>query len=205
MSLPQIFIATLENAFNQYLSLDPDALSRFADMEGKVIAIDIVGLNQSVYLFPGADGIMLLTEFDAEADTRLSGTPLALARLGITEDAASVLFSGEVKISGDTRLGNKFKKILGQLNIDWEEQLSHYVGDTVAHQLGNVARDFSRWFARSSSSIQLDLGEYLQEESRLVPSNAELNRFINNVDVLRESIDRLEARITRIKKTLSND
>ena len=47
MSLPEVFIATLENAFNQYLSLDPEALPRFESMEGKVIAVEILGLNEN--------------------------------------------------------------------------------------------------------------------------------------------------------------
>ena len=205
MSLPQIFIATLENAINQYLSLDPQGLSRFADLEGRVIAIHVEGINQSVYLFPGADGVMVLAEFDGEPDTTISGTPLALARLGVTEDAAGVLFSGEVKISGDTRLGNQFKKILGAIDIDWEEQLSVYLGDVLAHQLGNAAREFSSWFTRSADSLQKDVGEYLQEESRLLVTNAELDKFIRDVDMLREAVDRLDARVSRIKKTLKHD
>ena len=205
MSLPQLFIASVENALNHYLYLDPQALARLEDMEGRVIAIDIVGLNESLYLFPSVEGIMVLTDFDGEADTTISGTPLALARLGMTEDAASVLFAGEVKISGDTRLGNQFKKILAQVNIDWEEQLSVYLGDVLAHQMGNMARDVSRWFARSRDSLQMDIGEYLQEESRLVASNAEIEKFVKDVDVLREAIDRLEARINRVKKTSEHD
>lgn len=205
MSLPQILIASIENALNQYLSLDPQALSRLEAMEGRVIAIHIIGLNESLYLFPAADGIMVLGDFDGEADTTLSGTPLALARLGASEDAAALLFSGEVKIAGDTRLGNQFKKILANIDIDWEEQLSVYVGDVAAHQFGNVLRDFSRWFSRSRDSLQMDVAEYLQEESRMLPSNAELERFLNNVDELREAIDRLEARITKIKKTPEHD
>lgn len=201
MSLPEIFTASLEKAFNQYLSFDPEAPQRLAALEGRVIAIEILGLNETLYLFPADDGVMVLGEFDADADTTISGTPLALAKLAVKDDAASVLFSGEVKISGDTRLGNQFKKILAQLDIDWEEQLAFYVGDVTAHQVGNLVRDASSWLHRSSRSLQLDLGEYLQEETRLSPSNAELNRFIKTVDTLRDDIDRLEARINRIKES----
>ena len=174
-------------------------------MHGRKFPNATQGINQSIYLFPGDDGIIILSDFDGEADTTLSGTPLALAKLGVSDDAASILFSGEVKISGDTRLGNQFKKILARTSIDWEEQLSQYVGDAVAHQLGNAVRDFSQWFARSKHSLQMDVGEYLQEESRLVPSNAELNRFVTDVDLLRESVDRLEARVSRIQKKTNND
>jgi ubiquinone biosynthesis protein UbiJ len=199
MSLPQTFIAALETACNRYLALDDEALPKLARFEGKVIAINILGINQKLFLFPSADGMMILGDFDAEADTTLSGTPMALARLGMSDDAASVMFSGEVQISGDVRLGNQFKKVLQQLHIDWEEQLSKVVGDMAAHQIGNAVRDFSRWFARSNQSMHLNTGEYLQEEVRMVVGKAELDRFVKNVDELRDAIERLEARITRLK------
>ncbi|MCW9014906.1 MAG: SCP2 sterol-binding domain-containing protein [Gammaproteobacteria bacterium] len=203
MSLPQVFIASLESAFNQYLSLDPAALDQLAEMEGKIIAIDISGIGESLYLFPGIDGIMVLGDFDGEADTRLNGTPLALAKLSLSKNAAPVLFSGEVIISGDTRLGHSFKKILSQIDIDWEEQLSLYVGDVVAHQLANVTREFSNWFSRSQRSVQLDIGEYLQEEQHFSPARAEVDRFINNVDEIRNAVDRLQARVNRLTNKTS--
>lgn len=200
MSLPQFFTASLETALNNYLALDPDIMQRFADFEGRVIAIEILGLNETLYLFPGMDGFMVMTEFDGDADTTLSGTPMALAKLGITDDAAKSLFAGEVIISGDTRLGHQFKKILAQLDIDWEEQLSKLVGDLAAHQLGNAARDFAKWFSRSKSSLQMDLGEYLQEEARLVATKPEIDRFVRGVDELRDAVERLEARIKQYTK-----
>ena len=200
MSLPQIITATFETAFNQYLSLDPDILHKFSNMEGKVIAIDILGLNQSLYLFPGEDGMMIMSDFDGDADTRLAGTPIALAKLSALKNAAPVLFSGEVVISGDMRLGSQFKKILSQINIDWEEILSQYTGDMVAHKAGNMVRDFAEWFQRGKHSMYTDAGEYLTEESLLSPSKPEINRFINNVDKLREDVDRLQAKIDNLLK-----
>ncbi len=200
MSLPQLFIASIETAFNQYISLDQNALYRFEDMEGKVIEIKFKGLNESLFLFPGMDGIMVMSDFDAQADTTLCGTPIALARLSLSENAAAVLILGEVTISGDTRLGRQFKKILSQLDIDWEEQLSRYTGDLVAHQVGNVVRDFSKWFSRSKDSMFMDVGEYLQEESHLTPARAEIDRFTNQVDSLRSATDRLQARIKNFAK-----
>lgn len=199
MSLPQIITATFETAFNKYLSLDPEILPKFSAMAGKIIAIDIQGLNQSLYLFPDADGIMVLTDFDGEADTRLAGSPVALAKLSVLKNAAPVLFSGEVIISGDTRLGAQFKNILSQLDIDWEEIISLYTGDMFAHKAGNIAREFSDWFNRGKQSMYADAGDYLTEESLMSPAAAEINRFVNEVDKLREGADRLQAKINSLR------
>jgi len=199
LSLPQIVIASLETAFNQYIALDPAAMPRFEAMEGKVIAIEIIGLGEMLYIFPGGSGVMLMSDFDSEPDTLLSGTPVALAKLSLEKNVMPVLFSGEVKISGDTRLGHQFKNILGELDIDWEEQLSRLSGDMLAHQLGNGARSLSGWMKRAKKSLEMDLGEYLQEESGVLPARAEVDRFIKNVDRLRNEVDRLQARYERLK------
>ena len=199
MGLPQLVIASFETAFNQYIALDPDAMPRFEDMEGKVIAIEITGINETLYLFPGMDGIMLMSDFDGEADTTLSGTPLALARLSLEKNALPVLFSGDVTITGDTRLGHQFKNILASLDIDWEEQLSRITGDLFARQIGNGVKDLSSWLKRSKQSFDLDIGEYLQEESHILPTRPEVDRWVGNVDGLRNAIDRLQARVNRLK------
>lgn len=200
MALPQSLIAALESACNKYLALDDETLPKLAMFEGKIIAIEILGLNEKIILYPSAEGIMLLSaeEEDSDADTIISGTPMALAKLGASNDAASVLFGGEVRITGDTRLGHQFKNVLQQMHIDWEEHLSRYVGDMAAHQTGNAARDFSKWLQRTASSFNLNMGEYLQEESQLVVGKAEINRFVKEVDDLRNTLERIEARFARL-------
>ena len=198
MSLPQVFIASIETALNRYLALDEQTFSALADLQGRIIEIHLQGLNTSLYLFPDEDGIMVLGDFDGEADTRLIGTPVALAKLGLARNPADVLFSGEVSIEGDTRLGQQFKKILARMDIDWEEQLSRYSGDILAHQIGNGVRALSGWLQRNQQSAALDTGEYLQEEIRLLPSAAEMDYFIRQVDGLRDDTERLQARLNRL-------
>lgn len=199
MSIPQVLIAAMEGAFNRYLSLDPEASDRLVSLEGRVIALDITGLGLQFYLFPAADGVMILEDFDAEADTTLTGTPLAFARLGLSDDSQSEMFAGEVKISGDLRLGRQFNNILGSLEIDWEELLSQYIGDVAAHKLGNLGRDLLAWGRRNVTSMQQNTGEYLQEEVRFLPSQAEVDGFLADVDSLRNDLSRLEARLKKLE------
>jgi len=204
MDFMQALTAGFEATLNRYLSLDPEALPRFASLEGKVIAIEIKPGIQTLFLFPSADGFLVLSDFDGQADATISGSPVALTKLGLADDPRDILFSGEVELSGDTQIANQFSRLLGQLDIDWEELLARNIGDITAHKVGNVFRDVSQWFKRSTNSACLDAGEYLQEESHLSPSNAELRKFINQVDVLREGVDRLSAKISQLKKQPGN-
>jgi ubiquinone biosynthesis protein UbiJ len=45
-----------------------------------------------------------------------------------------------------------------------------------------------------------NIREYLQEESRDVPSRYEVDRFVSDVNALRDDVDRLEARINRLQE-----
>ena len=199
MILPQSLTSALEIAVNHYLSLDDETLPQLADFAGKIIAIEILALNQTLFLFPSAEGIMILSDYDGEADTTISGTPLALAKLGISNDASAVFFAGEVRISGDIRLGHQFKNVLQHMQIGWEEHLSRFIGDMAAHQLSNTARELYKWMQRSTGSFNMNVGEYLQEESQLVVGKAELDRFAQNVDALRSAVDRIESRLIRLR------
>jgi len=204
MEFAQAFSAAIETSLNRYLQLDPEALPRFSALQGKIIALNIRGINQSLFLFPSADGFMVLADFDEAADTTISGTPVALAKMGLAKDPRDQLFNGEVEITGDTRLANQFSRLFSQLNIDWEELLAQSVGDIAAHKIGNLFRDMSQWAKRSTRSVNLDAGEYIQEEVHLSPANAELRNFVKQVDEVREAADRLTAKMSLIRSKLEN-
>lgn len=195
MEIAQALCAAIETALNRTLALDPETLSNFSRLEARVISIEILGINQTVSFFPSADGFLMLLDFDGDEDAKITGSPMALVKLGLADDARDLISKGEIVISGDVAIANQFNQLLSQLNIDWEEWLSSKIGDIAAHKLGNLFHDAHSWFGRNKTSACLDAGEYLQEEIKLSPANAELRQFIKQVDELREACDRFAARI----------
>jgi ubiquinone biosynthesis protein UbiJ len=47
--------------------------------------------------------------------------------------------------------------------------------------------------------MRLNTQEYLQEEARLVPAEAELKAYLDAVDELRMDVDRFEARLKQLE------
>ena len=199
MKLPAGAIAGLEAVINRYLRLDPDIGPRLAALSGRCIAIDLRGLDLTLFIFPDEQGIQLKDHIEGEADTVLRGTPLGMAQLGLGGNTEKTLFSGEVIIEGDVETGQAFKGILDGLDIDWEEQLSRLTGDVIAHQLGNSTRLARRVFRHGLATLEEDLGEYLQEELRVLPSRIETENFSADVTRLSMDIDRLAARLKRLQ------
>lgn len=201
--LPTALTAGIELAINRVLQLDEETLARLQDIQGKVIAIEMRGLDVSLYLIPEINKLSVYGRFEGEPDTTLRGTPLALMRMGLVKHAGDVLFAGDVEISGDVELGQQFSEILDALDIDWEEHLSHVAGDLVAHKVGNMVRSALSWGQQTVDTLGQDVAEYLQEENEALPNRDEVDGFLSGVDVLRTDVDRMTARVQRLEKHLA--
>ncbi|MES9855697.1 MAG: SCP2 sterol-binding domain-containing protein [Sedimenticola sp.] len=204
MTIHDLTYAGLEEAINRYLALDPNAIEQLRQFHGRVIAFEMVGLGQTLYFIPGPTRLQLFSQYEGEPDCRLSGTPLALFRMSDQRTSSDQLFDSTVKISGDTELAHHFGKILAAIDIDWEGQLSRYTGGIVAHEVGNLFRSVSHWGKRSLDSLGLNLQGYLQEKLQILPMRPEIDQFLNQVDTLRDDIERMQARIERLKGNRSH-
>ncbi len=200
MKIPIPFLSAVETAINAWLKLDDESLPRFAELEGKIIRLHIIGLDFNLYFFPSASGIQVLGHYPSEddggvVDATIHGSPMALIRLGTSNNAGETLLKSDVEIDGDMRVAESFSDILKNVDIDWEELLSKLVGDIIAHQTGQVARGATSWFTETIEAMKLNTGEYINEESKLSPADAEVRHHMERVDNVRMDVDRLEARI----------
>ena len=161
-----------------------------------MIAVELDGWGQIVYLLPGVDGVRVVERHEGEPSVWVRGVPLALLRQWRGDPAVG----GEGAIEGDIAVGQAFQAILARVNIDWEEQLSKAVGDVAAHQLGNLWRGLRGWGRRSADTLARDGVEYLQQELHALPPRPVVERFLSAVDTLREDADRLAARVERLRR-----
>jgi len=184
--------ATLDNLLNRGLPRSPRARQLCAELEGKSVAIEIRDITRLRVASTGQT--LTVTRDEAPADATLAGAPLSLLALA-GESPDAVLQRGEVAISGDAELAQKFRELARLLRPDLEEELSLLLGDVPAHQLGRLARLTLGWSRKAASTTLTNLAEYLgHERADLVPRN-EGEQFLRGVDAVREGVDRLGARI----------
>ncbi|MFK7856467.1 MAG: SCP2 domain-containing protein [Granulosicoccus sp.] len=195
MSVPLPLQFAIEKGVEALLSLDPDTRQRVNAIDGKVVKFCVSSPPFAVALSVVDGKAFVVGGDDEQADTTISGSLQALRSLTQGNDA---LYRGEVFIEGDIGLGQTLKEIAGGLDPDWEELLSHFVGDSVAHHLGVQGNRFSDWFARTESAFKQNSSEYLQEEAEVVAANSQVRKFCAEVDELRAASDRLDARLRRL-------
>lgn len=189
---------------NRILRMDSDTLRRLGELHDKVIRLRLTGAAAApfeIFVLPSEAGLRLRTKHDVEPDVTISGELRVFAKLGLGRLTSRPVAAGEIQISGDVELGQRFQRVLEKIEIDWEEQVSRVVGDVAAHQLGQVVRGLRRWSARSLQTLGEDVTEYLQEESQLLAARAPVEAFVHAVDGLRADADRLEKRFERLRQS----
>jgi ubiquinone biosynthesis protein UbiJ len=194
-----LLASALETTLSQYLALDEDAGLFLSPLIGKVIAITMEPFGFTLYLCPTEKHIQILEQYHGEPDTTITGSLWALGLMGISSKPMRSVFSGDVKIAGDTRTGRKFQALFEQLDLDLEEKLSHFTGDIIAHKIGQFFRAGQSWGNDTLETLKLNITEFIQDETRDLPVGPELDIFFRQVDDTRSDFDRLKIRVERLK------
>lgn len=196
--LPELLAGLLGDALERFLRLDPRSPAYLAPLAGKIINLRFTPLNLGLYLCPGEDSVEILPNFEGKPDVTLSGSPLAFARMGLSASPRRALFSGDVTVEGDMTTARRFQTLFERLDIDWESLLARFIGATLASRAIGSLRDSTEFGKESLDTLEMNLAEYWQEESRELPAEAEAEIFYEEVDTLRADFDRLEARVERL-------
>jgi ubiquinone biosynthesis protein UbiJ len=200
------WIAVVEASLNRGIESGSEAADLARRLEATALDIEIEGMT-SIRASVSGGRVGLLTGGAAAeaglarpADATITGSAAALLRLASGGSAAAGQRSARVR--GDAEIANLFRRLIARARPDWEEELSRFVGDPAARRLSRLAGSTVAWMRRTRRTALENVAEYLQEESRDLVNGAELEEFLHGVDVLRETADRVEARIERIERRL---
>ena len=203
--LPDSLTTIMESSVNRYLALDPSSEKTISKLEGRSAVLYLKEFSFPVYFKFENQRIKVLPTFEGEPDVNLVMPLSSLAGMALASPENESILGNEIEMTGNVDVGREFRNIFRNLDIDWEEIVSRYTGDIIAHKLGNGVRQIGDWFGAAKSSLQQDVTEYLQEESQQLPAEREVDVFIENVDELRLSVERAEARIKILKNNLEKN
>ncbi|MBB4864260.1 ubiquinone biosynthesis protein UbiJ [Pseudomonas nitritireducens] len=203
--LLQAALASAEASVNRVLRLDGVALRRLARLAGKVLEVDCQAPALRLFILPDADGLHLAAHHEAPADCTLVAPAGSLLQLALAKDKTRVLHSPEVTMGGDSAMLLELADILQSLELDWEYEVARWLGPVPAHLLGARLRGGMAWAGDSLESLRLSLADYLAEESRTLVGQHEAEARFAELDQLKMSLDRLDARITRLTQKIKPD
>lgn len=189
----------IENVLNRGLPRSIRAQDICRELEGKRVGVSVPGIGRWML---ESTGMTLKVSRDSAAtpgDAEISGGVVSLLALA-GPNAQEVLQRGDASITGDAELAERFQELGRLLRPDLEEELSGFIGDVPAHQLGRFARAAMSFGRRAAGTAVRNAAEYLAHERRDLVPRAEGDQFLKGVDALREDVDRVEARIEQLTR-----
>ena len=203
MAASPAWLAAVEALLDRGLHGSTHAAAVARRLEGTALDIDAVGVMRIRACVSGGR-LALVTPRDAPnapADATISGSPFALFQLARGGGSRSP-GSSAAQIRGDAEIANLYRELFSLARPDIEEELSRYLGDLPARGLTGFARKAFSWAGHVQRTAGENIAEYLQEESRDLVNKTELDEFLRGVDTLRETADRIEARLANLEHRL---
>jgi ubiquinone biosynthesis protein UbiJ len=189
----------LETTINRILSMDDESRLELVKYAGRVIVVELTNTQQVFNITIIPTGISL-EEPSVNPDIIIRGTPGNLLAYFMAMKRDEPGKSGTIEIAGNIALAQKILAIISNLDPEWEEELSRWVGDSVAHGTGNTIRSVMKQAVHAATTLRNNTGEYLLYESDLVPDRQQVYEFNREVDSLRNDVERLKLRMSRLYK-----
>lgn len=193
-----------EKAIMRAVDLSVGTRNQLQSLHPLTVGVNCSSPSVDMYLTIDAEGAVSVASYREEAATvSLAGSWKDFVGVAAADDPASALINGNVQISGDTAPLLRLQTVLADLDIDWEAPLTEALGPVAGHQLATVIRAFTRTSKSTHQRLKRQLSEFILEEGRLSPPQAEQNAFFSAVDDLVLRVDRADSRLKRIKKRLA--
>ena len=199
------WLASAEAVLNRNIAASSQAAALAQRLDGTSLQIEIQGLARiRASVFAGhlalmtGDGAPGATPAPAP-DAEISGSVPALLQM-MRAARPSEQSKVSVQIRGNAETANVYRELFAAARPDLEEELSRWIGDLPARRLSEMARSVRAWARRARRTAGENITEYLQEEGRDLVTKTEMEEFLRGVDGVRETVDRIDARLKRLEQ-----
>jgi ubiquinone biosynthesis protein UbiJ len=180
-----------QNVVNYALSLDPHTQNALAELQNRCIALHILSLENTIYLHIDAQHIFLSLRAPKTIDVTITASGKSLWHL--SQKTATP--NQEVQMQGNMHVAQKLSHILHDFQPDWEEALTHTLGDVAGHALAQTLRNAHEYVKQTAAHILKQSAAYVVDEDPMIAAKPSIDHFIAEVDKVRTKSDRLLVRV----------
>ena len=198
-SLKPLAGRALEAALNRALALDPDTRDGLRGLDGRRLVLRLA--TPPLALQIDVDGERLrVGPVAGEAEPDLSvratlGGLLAQLPFMRRDDAPAV---GKLRIEGDADLARRLQRLAERFDPDWQRPFVAAFGDVLGVQVAQLIRGALRTARSAAGVVAANAADYVQHESQDVVGREELAAFYDDIDTVRDDVERLAARVARL-------
>lgn len=187
----------LETALNRALSLDPETRAALAPLEGQRLQLHLESPPLAMEVRVAGEALRIGPAQGDEPDLSVrAGIGALLGQLPFLKSSGATPV-GKVRISGDAELARQLQRLAGGFDPDWEQPFADALGPVLGPQVAKAVRAGLREARLQGAAFARASADYLTEESRDLVPKAEQQAFFDDVDTLRDRVERLAARVAR--------
>jgi ubiquinone biosynthesis protein UbiJ len=187
----------LETALNRALALDPETRAALAPLDGQRLQLHLESPPLAMELRVDGEALRVGPAQSEEPDLSVRAGIGALLGQPPFLKASGATPVGKVRISGDAELARQLQRLAEGFDPDWEQPFADALGPVIGPQVAKAVRAGLREARVQGGAFAKAGAEYLTEESRDLVPKAEQQAFFDDVDALRDRVDRLAARVAR--------
>ena len=190
----------LETVLNRTLALDPGSQQALQRLVGRRLQLQLEAPPLALELHVQEGGRLCVGPAQpTEPDLQLRATVGAL--LGqLLPAARGATPVGRLRISGDAELAQAVQRLAKNFDPDIDGAFAGVFGDVLGVQIAKALREGLRRGREESARFARDAAEYLVEERRDVVGKPEQEAHFDAVDTLRDDVERLAARVERLRR-----
>jgi len=196
------FAQLLETLFNSAKTLDAFQAADLFSLAPSVIEIEVQPAPYKAFILINESSLTVQSQLNGQADCQIKAGISNWASLNSFIDASEHPVEIEFErfeIQGNHELAENFLRALNLMELDWEEKLSQYTGDLIAHQIGQKTRQWHRYKKSTGRQITEMFEEYLKHELRIGPSRLEMQTWQTQLEELEQQTQTLLQRAKRLK------
>lgn len=185
----------LQAVLNRTLALDPETGAALAGLEGRRVQLQIDAPPLRLEIMVRERRLEVGPPAADEPDLRVQGGVSALLGRLLAQRAGN---ANRLRISGDAELAQRLETLARRFDPDIEAPFEQALGPVLGPQLARLLRETLLTAREGAGHLARSGAEYLTEESRLLVARAEQQAHFEAIDVLRDDVERLAARIAAL-------
>ncbi|HGJ5876758.1 MAG TPA: SCP2 domain-containing protein [Arsenophonus sp.] len=193
-------VSVLQYILNKFFYREVALKSARVRLIGKVLAIDLKELSQSLILIFSAQRVDVVSQWSTPADCVIKTALVTLLHLKDKQQLSVLINDGKIVIEGDMQVVQYWSALLDAAESDPAHYLAPYVGDVIAEGMCRWVKKGIVGINRLLNQQKSHFKDMLVEEWRMSPNTLEMLSFADKVETVVEDISKLEQRLAILEE-----
>lgn len=191
-------IETINKALRLFPKLDPQANSLLLPLKGKSLTVAITDIDYTITLT--SDGQNLVANNTASKNI-LQGKLAYILELIFNKNMQELIIADKLEYEGSLKDLKEFYKFVEAVDIDVVYKISQLTSPSFANTVSKPFLKAKEYLQNSRKESIEDIKDYLTYETGTLISVNEANVFYTQVQELKQTIDRIEAKLKLLQES----